>query len=114
MNNHFKVLTDNNPLTYVLTSAKLHATGQRWAAALEQYNFDIFYRLGMKNTDADAMSRYPHTEIPGEDKIQIENKVVKAICNCITLPYLETLPFMNINIIEATESPGQLMAALEV
>ena len=25
----FKVMTDNNPLTYVLTSAKLDATGQR-------------------------------------------------------------------------------------
>ena len=26
----FEVLTDNNPLTYVLTTAKLDATGQRW------------------------------------------------------------------------------------
>ena len=26
---HFTVLTDNNPLTHVLTSAKLDATGQR-------------------------------------------------------------------------------------
>lgn len=26
----FAVIPDNNPLTYVLTTAKLHATGQRW------------------------------------------------------------------------------------
>ena len=26
---HFSVLTDNNPLTYVMTTAKLDATGQR-------------------------------------------------------------------------------------
>ena len=28
--NTFNVVTDNNPLTYVLTSAKLDATGHRW------------------------------------------------------------------------------------
>ena len=30
----FEVYTDNNPLTYVLTTAKLDAAGQRWVAAL--------------------------------------------------------------------------------
>ena len=32
--NKFTVRTDNNPLTYVLTTAKLDATGHRWLAAL--------------------------------------------------------------------------------
>ena len=31
--NHFVVTTDNNPLTYVLTTAKLDAVGHRWLAA---------------------------------------------------------------------------------
>ena len=39
----FKVYTDNNPLTYVLTSAKLDATGQRWVASLAKYDFTIHY-----------------------------------------------------------------------
>ena len=30
----FEVRTDNNPLTYILTTAKLDATGHRWLAAL--------------------------------------------------------------------------------
>lgn len=55
----FEVLTDNNPLTYVLTSAKLDATGQRWVAALSNYNFDLAYRSGAKNADADGLSRTP-------------------------------------------------------
>ena len=29
----FEAITDNNPLTYVLTTAKLDATGQGWVAA---------------------------------------------------------------------------------
>ena len=37
--NKFTVRTDNNPLTYVLTTAKLDATGHRWLAVLSNYNF---------------------------------------------------------------------------
>ena len=40
----FDVYTDNNPLTYILTSAKLDATGQRWVASLANYDFRIFYK----------------------------------------------------------------------
>ena len=53
----FEVYTDNNPLTYVLTTAKLDATGQRWIANLANYNFKIFYRCGRSNIDADSLSR---------------------------------------------------------
>ena len=55
----FEVFTDNNPLTYILTSAKLDATGQRWVAALRLYNFQIHYRSGKKNAIADTLSRIP-------------------------------------------------------
>ena len=41
--NKFQVLTDNNPLTHVLTSAKLDATGHRWLAELSLYDFSIKY-----------------------------------------------------------------------
>ena len=53
----FTVTTDHNPLTYVLTTAKLDSTGHRWLAELTNYNFDIFYKPGKLNTDADALSR---------------------------------------------------------
>ena len=53
------VLTDNNPLTYVATTAKLDATGHRWWAALSNYNMSIHYRPGRNNADADALSRQP-------------------------------------------------------
>ena len=55
----FVVYTDNNPLTYVLTSAKLNATGHRWVAELADYNFTIRYRPGRSNSDADGLSRMP-------------------------------------------------------
>ena len=56
---NFTVVTDNNPLTYVLSSAKLDATGYRWLAALSVYDFDLKYRRGMDHSDADGLSRRP-------------------------------------------------------
>ena len=40
---NFEVYTDNNPLTYIMSLAKLDATAQQWVAALAMYNFKIFY-----------------------------------------------------------------------
>ena len=68
----FEVFTDNNPLTYVLTSAKLDACGQRWVAKLANYNFSIKYRCGVSNTEADALSRIRWPEALS-DKVDIEN-----------------------------------------
>ena len=42
----FDVYTDNNPLTYILASAKLDACGQRWVASLASYDFGLFYKTG--------------------------------------------------------------------
>lgn len=45
------VYTDNNPLTYVLSTAKLNATGCRWVAELADFH--------RENVDADSLSRMP-------------------------------------------------------
>ena len=56
---NFDVYTDNNPQTYILTSAKLDAVGQHWVAALANYNFHIYYKTGKSNVEADALSWIP-------------------------------------------------------
>ena len=55
----FTVFTDNNPLTYVLTTTKLNSTGLRWVGELSDFYFNIKYRPGKSNTDADSLSRLP-------------------------------------------------------
>ena len=55
--NEFVVRTDNNPLTYILTSARLDAAGHRWVANLADYNFSLEYQRGKDNTVADFLSR---------------------------------------------------------
>ena len=38
-----EVYTNNNPLTYILTSAKLDAMGQRWITSLANYDIKIYF-----------------------------------------------------------------------
>ena len=118
---HFIVYTDNNPLTHILTSPKLDATGQRWAAALGTYNFEIRYRPGVKNGDADALSRYPFEKVVEPDKdnntqefVKLDEDTVRVICSPLVSPYIDTLPTMNLNIMEATEDPSVPMAQVEM
>lgn len=90
----FEVRTDNNPLTYVLTSAKLDATGHRWLAALSTYNFSLKYRSGVQNIDADALSRRPH---PSQDQrstqwTDISADGVRAMCQTSTMNKKNTCP----------------------
>lgn len=55
--NHFTVVMDSNPLTYILTTAKLDATSYRWLATLSTFSFKLVYRPGKQNADADGLSR---------------------------------------------------------
>ena len=55
----FTVCMDNNPLTYMLTTLNLDATGHRWVAALVSYKFTLEYQEGSDNVAADALSQVP-------------------------------------------------------
>ena len=53
----FTVRTDNNPLTYILTTPNLDACGHRWVSSLARYTFKIEYLKGTDNKVADVLSR---------------------------------------------------------
>ena len=55
----FTVRTDNNPLTYVMTTPNLDAIGHRWVATLAGYNMTIEYLKGADNKVADILSWVP-------------------------------------------------------
>lgn len=72
--NSFTVITDNNPLTYLQTSAKLDAASYRWLAALSTFTFDIKYRAGKQNMDADGLSRRDHGALENDATSQEESQ----------------------------------------
>ena len=55
----FTVCTDNNPLTYMMTTPNLDAIGHRWVAALAGYNMTIEYLKGADNKIVDILSQVP-------------------------------------------------------
>ena len=89
----FEVYTDNNPLTYILTTARLDATTQRWVAALASFQFQIFYKSGKHNQDADGLSRIKWPEKTNDilinrqmcTKINLDS--VNAILHGTRIPY---------------------------
>ena len=86
--NEFVVCTNNNPLTYIFSSANLDAAGQHWVACLASYNFSLEYQKGKDNTVADFLSRM-NKHLPEEEVQEYLNKIlypgVKAVLdNAIT------------------------------
>ena len=95
----FDVYTDNNPLTYILTSAKLNATGQRWVASLANYDFQLFYKTGKSNVEADTLSRIKHNNYQ-----QVPVEVVKAVTTSGSLNGLSNFVPLSNPVISKTAS----------
>ena len=90
--NEFVVRTDNNPLTYIFSSANLDAAGQRWVARLASYNFSLEHQKGRDNTVADFLSQM-NERLPEEEVQEYLNKIlypwVKAVLNNAITPIQE-------------------------
>ena len=90
--NEFVVRTDNNPLTYIFSSANLDAARQRWVAQLASYNFALEYQKGKDNTVANFLSHLDDHLPPGEVQDYL-NKIpypgVKAVLNNAITPLNE-------------------------
>ena len=61
----FLVKTDNNPLTYIMSTPNLDATGHHWVSTLAKYDFQLEYQKGRDNAAADALS-WVTTHLPPE------------------------------------------------
>ena len=72
----FLVKTDNNPLTYIMTTPNLDATGHQWVRALAWFNFELQYQKGCDNTVADVLSQVT---------TQLNPDMVRSILDRVTL-----------------------------
>ena len=73
----FHVITDSNPLTYLVTSAKLSPTDHRWLSSLAVFDFEISYRCGRANGDADGLSRIPISDEEGNRDVVSDEQYVR-------------------------------------
>ena len=102
----FQVYTDNNPLMYILTTAKLDATGQWWVASLANYDFTIYYCSDKQNIEADALSRIQWQH---EDEVQVKAILARGFNADTTIPiHFDSNPIQFKNIqIDTTPKMGK-------
>ena len=90
--NEFVVHTDNNPLTYIFSSANLDAAGQCWVAGLTSYNFSLEYQKVKDNTVADFLSWMSEC-LPEEEVWEYLNKIpypgVRVVLDSVITPMEE-------------------------
>ena len=84
----FQVFTDNNPLTYILTTAKLDATGHRWVAALSITPSPLH-----TNQVRTTKMLMPCLEVKWPEAVDISSQSVHAVCEGVQAPHgkIETL-----------------------
>ena len=72
----FLVKTDNNPLTYIMMTPSLDATGHWWVGVLVQFNFKLEYQKGCDNTVVDVLNWVT---------TQLDPDMVKSILNRVAI-----------------------------
>lgn len=72
---------DNNPLTYVVSTATLNTVEHWWVVELADFHFIVRYRPGRSNADPDTLSQYPVqlSDHPNEYTETMPPDVVSAI-----------------------------------
>ncbi|RWS01956.1 pol polyprotein-like protein [Dinothrombium tinctorium] len=54
---YFEIITDSNPLTFLMRTKNINTRLSRWALFLQDFNFEIKYRKGSSNNLCDFLSR---------------------------------------------------------
>jgi len=73
---HFKIVTDHKPLTWIMNVKDPGSRLLRWRIHLEEFDYEITYKRGSQNMNADALSRIGSVtaETKGSTKLDEETK----------------------------------------
>lgn len=92
----FKIVTDCQPLKWLMNVRDPSSRLARWNLLLQEYNFDIVHRPGKRNQNADALSRVVvagvNSFVPSPDEAQFREEQGKdqtlqiTIGNCKSAP----------------------------
>jgi Reverse transcriptase (RNA-dependent DNA polymerase). len=56
---HFTIVTDHQPLLWLMKARDLTGQYSRWQMMLQEYDFAVIHRPGVKHNNADVLSRFP-------------------------------------------------------
>ena len=109
----FVVKMDNNPLTYVLTTPNLDATGHRWVSALASFEFALEYQKGADNGAADALSRAPISHDHMTVRSLLEGTIIGAADQSETVA-IEALLHEHVHLVDEVRVQAAKLAPMHV
>lgn len=66
----FRIITDHKPLTWIMSLKEPNSKLVRWRLKLEEFDYEVIYKKGKLNTNADALSRIKHEQPNTSDPIE--------------------------------------------
>lgn len=99
----FRIITDHKPLTWLMNVKDPGSRLVRWRLLLEEYDYEIIYKQGKLNQNADALSRIKPEE--SEDNRELNVHVVSRSGESYStfLKELERRPILSNNIDEHSD-----------
>ena len=71
----FKIVSDHKPLTWIMSVKDPGSRLMRWRIQLEQYDYEIVYKPGVQNSNADALSRISALVGEGDELDDIDSEM---------------------------------------
>jgi hypothetical protein len=82
----FQVLTDHKGLTWIFRVKDPSSRLLRWRMLLEEYEYEVVYKPGKQNLNADSLSRYPEVNLCDKQDPEIDEerkrKVISEMHDC--------------------------------
>jgi transposase InsO family protein len=75
----FKIASDHKPLTWIMNVKDPGSRLLRWRIQLEEYDYEIVYKKGSLNTNADALSRIGSVSKEEDCRIELDSERKKQI-----------------------------------
>ena len=95
----FIVKTNNNLLTYIMTTPNLDATRHQWVEVLTQFTFSIKYKKGHDNAAANALSHVT---------LKLNAETGKSILDGVTVGTMERADAHDLAVAQADEEIHKL------
>jgi hypothetical protein len=71
----FTVVTDHQPLLWLMSATDLTGKHARWALSLQDYGFRVEHRPGIKHQNADVPSRFPRADSTDNTGARLDEEV---------------------------------------
>ena len=70
----FTLITDHEPLKWLMQTNKTTGKLARWSLLLQEYDMKVIHKRGVLNTNADCLSRFPNNALDNEPPLPDWNR----------------------------------------